>query len=98
MDIEQLKLILEAAKAAGDGAVHVVFIWFAYKFIMGFFHYGVFGALFYTAFKIVNKCVNTFSFKARIEGVLGYWLSDNYYDSFCEWLRDRHKDSPYKKH
>ncbi len=47
MDIEQLKLILEAAKAAGDGAMEVVFVFFAYKFLGLFLKIG--GSLYYTS-------------------------------------------------
>jgi len=88
MDIEQLKLILEAAAAAGGGATKVVFVWFAYKFFGLLIHYGLFAGLFFAAFKIADRCVRSFAFTERIAAILDEsYFSSNRKDKFLKWVQ-----------
>lgn len=91
MDIEQLKLILEAAAAAGNGATQVVFVWFAYKFFGLVIHYGLFAGFFYAAFKVCDRCLKSFAFSERVSAILG----DNYFGPsakgrFLRWVQKEH--------
>lgn len=58
MDIEQLKLILDAASAAGDGARQVVFIWFALRFATLFVWAGVFSGGVLAAYKLIRMSID----------------------------------------
>ena len=71
MDIEQLKLILEAAAAAGDGAMRVVFVWFAYKIFGIIIHYGLFAGIFYGVYRTAQKLIKSFSFSSKVSNVTG---------------------------
>lgn len=94
MDIEQLRLILEAAAAAGDGATRVVFVWFAYKFFGTLVHYGLFGGLFFAAYKVASRCISAFAFREAVGNILGYdYLSNSRKDAFIQWLRETHPDA-----
>lgn len=55
MDIEQLKMILEAAAAAGDGAMKVVFIWFAYKFFATVLVWGFWSGVVYAGYRFFSN-------------------------------------------
>ena len=88
MDIEQLKLILEAARAAGDGAVQVVFIWFAFKFVTIFLKAGLVGGFLLAAYKLILRAITEFSFLEKIESEIGdrlYHNSDK--KKFLKFLR-----------
>ena len=89
MDIEQLKLILEAAQAAGDGAVQVVFVWFALKFVGLFLKCGLIGGLILGAFRLIRRAITSFSFLEKIESEIG----DSFYHEstkrkFLKFLRE----------
>ena len=88
MDIEQLRLILEAAAAAGDGATKVVFVWFAYKFFGTLIHYGLFGGLFFGAYKAITKLIESFAFAERIRIALGVdYFSDSKKNTVVSYIR-----------
>ena len=94
MDIEQLTLILEAAKAAGDGAMSVVFVWFAYKFFGLVIHYSLWGGLFFAVFKVADRCIKAFSFTERLAATLdaGYF-STTKKETFIRWVQKEHPDA-----
>ena len=93
MDIEQLKLILEAARAAGDGAMEVVFVFFAYKFVGLFLKIGLASGVFYGAFRLISSGITSVSFKGNIERIIGnslYYTSDQ--NRFEKWLAKNYED------
>jgi len=87
MDIEQLQLILEAAKAAGEGAYSVVIIWFVYKFFGLTLHYGVIGGLSLAIYKFAIFSVKRFSFSSRIGQITNLDFDySSYKNQFEKWL------------
>ena len=91
MDIEQLKLILEAAAAAGGGATKVVFVWFAYKFFGLLIHYGLFAGIFFAAFKIADRCIKSFAFTERVAAMLNEsYFESSSKDKFLKWVQKEH--------
>lgn len=70
MDIEQLKLILDAATAAGTGATKIVLIWFAYKFTWVFVGTGLWGSVIWGTYKLIAKAMSHFGFSSQVARVL----------------------------
>ncbi len=51
MDIEQLRLILETVGAAGEGAIHLAYIWFALEALDTICSYGFLGVGVYFCYR-----------------------------------------------
>ena len=93
MDIEQLKLILEAARAAGDGAMTIVITWFFFLFFEVLAKWSLGAGLIYAAYKTVQRMVSSFAFKERVDTVLNGGLYDSRcVENFINWLR--HVEKP----
>lgn len=87
MDIEQLKLILEAAAAAGDGAYSVVLIWFSVKFASLLLQYSAIGGAFYAIYKIASAIIQAMSFSQQLAAHIGKDLDySSEQKAFLGWL------------
>ena len=62
MDIEQLKMIIEALGAAGAGTKHLIIVYFAYLFAKLTFTVGLIGAVVTAAYKIIRHGIDQCSF------------------------------------
>ncbi len=75
MDIEQLTLILEAAAAAGDGAMQVVFVWFAFKFFTFAAGISVVAGAIFGAYKVAMHGIGSNTLAGKIEMITGRSMS-----------------------
>lgn len=71
MDIEQLKLILEAATAAGEGATSIVRIWFALQFLELTVFAGLWSGALYGIYKVARTGITAASYSNDIDLVTG---------------------------
>ena len=96
MDIEQLKLILEAARAAGDGAMSVVLVWFAYKFLGVLLNAGLIGGLIVGAYKLIGRGITVGSAQGRIHDITGLDCAfSSEKKRFLTWLRNNWTEQDY---
>jgi hypothetical protein len=92
MDIEQLKLILDAARAAGDGAMTIVFVWFALKFFIVILVGSIVSSVAYGIYKLAAHSTYNSTFIGRIETLLDIPLwHRNRREDFLKWLKQNYK-------
>ena len=98
MDIEQLKLILDAAQAAGEGAYSIVIVWFSLQFLKTLLLFGVVIGALTGIYKLIKRAIDADDWKSRLEAVMG---CDLYYEkeknTFWNWLKERAAESPITK-
>jgi len=98
VDIEQLKLILDAAQAAGEGAYSIVIVWFLLQFLKTLLLWGVIGGALTGGYKLAKRGIDADDWKSRLEAVTG---CDLYYQSdrrrFWNWLKERVAENPIAK-
>ncbi len=70
MDIEQLKMIIEALGAAGAGTKHLVIVYFAYMFVKLIFTVGLLGGLATAAYKIIRHGIDQCSFSNDVAAAI----------------------------
>ena len=83
MDIEQLKLILQAVNAAGAGAYQIAIIWFITQTVPYFLGFGVLFLLVIFARQVFLRMVTNWidtTFVQRLSSMLGMssWRVDDY--------------------
>ena len=92
MDLEQLQLILDAARAAGDGAMQVVFVWFAYKFFVALLWASIGVSILVVFYKVAVRIEATHKFIAQIQTVVSEDLDYcGQQQRFIRWLRANYK-------
>jgi len=97
MDIEQLKLVIEAARAAGEGAFDVALLWIGYQFLSSLLGYVTFGAVMFGAYKLLRTVVGNFLFINKVQKIVGSGMDPDYGDTekkFLLWLENRFSDHP----
>jgi len=75
MDIEQLKLILEAAAAAGSGAYNVVLLWFGYQLITDLLFSSLFAAAIWCAYRLIKMGIEYDTFQEQVRGIVNIDMS-----------------------
>jgi len=92
MDIEQLRLILEAAQAAGSGAYGIALLWLGFQLLKSLLAYGCIGGLIIGAYKLIRRGITNFSFQSKIEDITG---TDLDYVSgrreILDWMKKEYK-------
>jgi hypothetical protein len=76
MDIEQLRLILEAATAAGTGAMQIVVMWFGLEVLRLVVVVALWLASFTLIFKIFRTIFDKLGFTTQLEAAYGYKLDE----------------------
>ena len=71
MDIEQLRLILEAAQAAGSGAYSVALLWLGFQLFKSLLAYGCLGGLLLGSYKLIKRGITSLSIQSKIEDIAG---------------------------
>lgn len=100
MDIEKLKLILDALSNAGDNAMTFALLWLAKDFILGVLTAGVFGGIAYAAYRLLVSIGRNEQHITRIAHEIGTCapLSESELNLICERLRKARYDGARPPH
>ena len=100
MDIEQLTLILDAARAAGDGAMSVVLIWFAFKFVGLMLSTSLIGGGMYAVYRVLTGVLQNITFTSKVQGLIGSFEADSPIQvrNVLRWMEEQAEKSPPPKY
>ena len=89
MDIEQLRLVLEAASAAGQGAYTLAIMWIAKDFLQFIIAMGLIVALIWCAYKLFSRLIAKHEFETDVMNALGIsvYLTDEEKRQAIRWMQ-----------
>lgn len=99
MDIEQLKLILEAANAAGEGAMTLAYLWIGKSIALSLVGYSIWGGLVLGVYKVISRLITVVFNADKIANVAREVLNAGHWDltnsvcveRLCRWIDEKNK-------
>lgn len=72
MDIEQLQMLLDAARAAGEGAVGLVWLWFGLLYLKVVLYYGAWAVFIVVVVKFLYYLVKATMWSGQVDAAVNF--------------------------
>lgn len=97
MDIEQLKLVLEAANTAGEGAFVIALMWIGKAYFGQLVSLILGGGAFYLIYRVIKAVFESNAFLGQTRAVVGVLIPECDRKEWVHWLSKRHAEHPFDR-
>lgn len=100
MEIEQLKLIIDLARDAGEGVFWIAILWLGQGYFSILLNSITIGLLVICIYKIANAIRRSMSFTSKVKNVIGYFEPEDLSQTknILSWISKHHETDPVDIH